>query len=124
MKTDPKGEDVSTVFPHVAAVRAAYGDPTGKYEAFLKKKMPDYKSAPYWFYDQTPALSSSPAARTSGKSSPVWAREDVAAGAPTATVPFTCPSVFDDEDEVEVDDGIFVTCDQLRPLFELPAPPV
>ena len=35
MGLDPKKEQVSDIFPHVAAVAAAYGDPTGKYQAFL-----------------------------------------------------------------------------------------
>ena len=37
-------------------------------------------------------------------------------------VPFECPQVFAllQETEVEVDDGLYVTCETLQPYYELP----
>lgn len=138
MGVDPKNEDVSDIFPHVAAIAAAYGDPKGKYSAFLQKHDSDYKSRPYWFYDQSAALPNSPAGKAKQSvaefanstqadspaqvhrrlehvdtsSASVVARED--------PIPFECPAVFDDVPAVELEDGLFVTCDQLQPFYELP----
>jgi hypothetical protein len=76
MALNPKGEDVKEIIPHVASVAAAYGDPKDKYAAFMTKIMVDYQSKPFWFYDQTLALSSSPAARGKRSTRSVsWARE-------------------------------------------------
>ncbi|EEB93841.1 hypothetical protein MPER_07456 [Moniliophthora perniciosa FA553] len=46
IRTDPKDEDLDQVSSHVAAIRAAYGDPPGKYLAFLQKNSPNYTSKP------------------------------------------------------------------------------
>ena len=62
MKQDPEDEEVSDLIAHVAAVAAAYGDPNGKYKAFLQKNRKDYQTQSFWFYDQTDALPNSPAA--------------------------------------------------------------
>jgi hypothetical protein len=124
MSRDAKGEDVSQIFPHVAAVAAAYGDPTGKYAAFLKQHVPNYATKPFWFYDQPSALSTAPTSRS--KRSVTWKREEpledprslVKTIAPVpSSVPFECPAVFKNMKEVEIDDGIFVTCDQLRSFY-------
>ncbi|KAJ3517366.1 hypothetical protein NLJ89_g537 [Agrocybe chaxingu] len=120
---DPKNEDISEVFPHVAAVAAAYGDPKGTYATYLKKKVPSYQSKSYWFYDQASALPHSPASKNRARSV-MWRREDavaVAAAPVTAgdvKVPFECPAAFQDVTKVEIDDGIYVTCDDLRPFYE------
>ncbi|KAH9946788.1 chondroitin AC/alginate lyase [Amylocystis lapponica] len=134
MALDPKGEDVSDIFPHVAAVAAAYGDPKGKYHAFLQKQVSSYQSMPFWFYDQTAALPNAPASHSAhsrevreytvnstlnGLEEMAW---DVVNSA--VAIPFECPAVFDSTPEVEVDDGIFVTCDQLKPFYEIPAIPL
>jgi hypothetical protein len=77
MALNPKGEDVGEIIPHVASIAAAYGDPKGRYAAFMTKTMANYQSKPFWFYDQTLALVSSPASK--GKRSTrsvIWARED------------------------------------------------
>lgn len=124
MLQDPKGEDISQIFPHIAAISAAYGDPSGKYAAFLKKHDPNYQSKTYWFYDQPEALSNAPSSLS--KRSVIWTREDAPAPplrsestAPVQdSIPFECPAVFNDVVEaVEIDNGIFVTCDQLRPFY-------
>jgi hypothetical protein len=45
------------VLPHVAAVAAVYGDPAGKYAAFLSKTTNGkYKTQSYFFYDQPDAF--------------------------------------------------------------------
>lgn len=121
MSTNPKSEDISEAVPHVASVAAAYGDPSGRYATFMKKAQPSYQSKPFWFYDQTAGLPSSPAARMNKRWTGTWAED---AAVINGTVPFTCPAVFDHAERVEIDDGIFVTCDELKPLYELPVPTV
>lgn len=169
MAQNPKDEDVTELAPHVAAVAAAYGDPSGKYAAFLRRIVPDYQGQPFWYYDQAQALPNSPGARLRSHSAahrdqsvlwdvfglPELGRPDVSppdaasnttntgsATAPNASSPITgdagssnpsagdssggspvsfqCPAVFDLGEDVEIDDGVFVTCDQLRPFYELP----
>jgi hypothetical protein len=124
-------EDVAELAPHVAAVAAAYGDPRSKYATWLSTTMPEYQSAPWWFYDQTEALGSAPAARGGERARRFvrWARGYVEGeecetssrrrGLP---MPFECPAVFSTGREVEIDAGIFVTCDELRPFYELSSP--
>ncbi|KAF9480081.1 chondroitin AC/alginate lyase [Pholiota conissans] len=117
MALDPRDEDVSQIFPHVAAVAAAYGDPAGKYAAFLKKREPTYQSKSYWFYDQSSALPNAPAKNTRRV---IWQREDfsqINGSDPIANVPFECPAVFRDEASVEIDNGVYVTCEELEPYF-------
>ncbi|KAF8167953.1 alginate lyase-domain-containing protein [Crassisporium funariophilum] len=112
-------EDISEVLPHVASVAAAYGDPKGKYTAFLKKTDPNYQDKSYWFYDQTSALSNSPASRMKSRSVSESADSSGTNEALTPVgVSFECPAVFRDVTEVEIDNGVFVTCDELRPFFE------
>ena len=143
MGLNPGSEDVSDIFPHVAAVAAAYGDPTGKYANFLKSMDPSYMSMPFYYYDQTSALSHSPAAQVKGKrdgsglltnpkSMELGDLKDglvggsgaipaptptVASDVPTPTIPFQCPAAFATAAEVELDDGIYVTCDELKPFY-------
>ena len=76
MSLNPKTEDVLEILPHVAAVAAAYGDPKGKYAAFMGKTMSDYQSKSFWLYDQTEALPSSPAAQTMQKRAGTWGKND------------------------------------------------
>ncbi|TFK57338.1 chondroitin AC/alginate lyase [Heliocybe sulcata] len=188
MAQNPKGEDITELAPHVAAVAAAYGDPTGKYGSFLRRTMPDYQSQSFWFYDQPQALPNSPASRLKSHAAahrdqsilwqifglPEFGQPDASspaappnasngndtdpssspstpspsgplmdgtgsspsmggAGSPSSSTtggssddgpaPFVCPAVFALGQQVEIDDGVFVTCDQLRPFYELPAPP-
>ncbi|KAI0639288.1 chondroitin AC/alginate lyase [Trametes polyzona] len=139
MGLDPKREDVSDVFPWVAAVAAAYGDPKGKYTGFLQNKDSGYTSETFWFYDQTAALPNSPAgarakhrrdevlgvanaaetavadAVDSAKGTTVQALDAVGSG----QIPFECPAVFRDAQETELEDDLFVTCDVLRPFYEI-----
>ena len=152
MSADPKNENVLDIIPHVAAVAAAYGDPKGKYAAFLQKHQPDYAAQPFWYYDQAAALPHSPAGRAAaphrrstladGMQSPiavdVAAPQDAQPGDPQAgeeptapdaaahtesgPIPFVCPTVFDTTKETELEDGLFVTCDELRPYYEITLP--
>ncbi|KAH6917239.1 alginate lyase-domain-containing protein [Coprinopsis sp. MPI-PUGE-AT-0042] len=94
--SNPKGEKVDQAIPHVAA-----------------KNMKGYKSKPFWFYDQEKALSGSSARKAIKRDS-----------TSTPKVPFTCPEVFENATSVEIDNGVFVTCDQLRPLYEAPFPEI
>ncbi|KIJ68290.1 hypothetical protein HYDPIDRAFT_24584 [Hydnomerulius pinastri MD-312] len=71
MSLDPGSEKLSEVFPHVATVAAAYGDPNGKYAAFLQRNDPSYESQPYFYYDQSAALPHAPAQRKTRRSGPL-----------------------------------------------------
>ncbi|KAI0670017.1 chondroitin AC/alginate lyase [Trametes maxima] len=139
MGLDPKGEKIDDIFPHVAAVAAAYGDPQGKYAAFLQKRGSNYASQPFWFYDQSSALPNSPAGGRSkhrrddalveggvaNATALVETASDAAQGATAKTLDevnggeadFVCPAVFRDEKETELDDGIYTTCDALKPFY-------
>jgi hypothetical protein len=141
MAQDPKTEAVSQIFPHVAAVAAAYGDPDKKYANFLQAQNSNYKSERYWLYDQALALKMSPSRTRAKRESrrPLrWKRQDAdgleeypdgdGVIAPpesqnnTASgkgVTFQCPEAFTGQDEIELDNGVFVTCDQLRPFYVL-----
>ncbi|KAI0704924.1 alginate lyase-domain-containing protein [Cytidiella melzeri] len=162
MGVNPKSEDMSDIFPHVAAVAAAYGDPKGKYAAFLQKNDPNYQSQPFWFYDQSAALPNSPAGKTKRSDEsqdPAFAEGSSTAGNPSfgvtynpwtnssasrdmpssdvgssvdgstapvevagAAIPFECPAVFRDATFTELEDDLFVTCDQLKRFYEIPLP--
>lgn len=182
----PGKEDVSDIFPHVAAIAAAYGDPTGTYMAYLKKMDKNYMTAPYYYYNQpgaftmaptsakgkgknvagllfseeeaveaailsktpslnetsvlskTPTLSKTPSLSktpTSTKSNGVTSVTidhtstsalDVTSTSitptetsalPTPTIPFECPEAFATATEVELDDGVYVTCDELKHFY-------
>lgn len=133
MAQDPKGEDISDIFPHVAAVAAAYGDPKGKYAAFLQKKASNYKNQPFFFYDQSAALLKSPAAAHSKRQ--LDAAQDLAvfsvattgtvvdaasaAGSNASTFPFECPDVFSLGPVTELEYGLFVTCAVLKQFYEI-----
>ncbi|KAI0651739.1 alginate lyase-domain-containing protein [Trametes meyenii] len=144
MSLDPKGENIDDIFPHVAAVAAAYGDPQGKYAAFLQKQDSNYANQPFWFYDQSNALPNSPAGGRSKyrrdnvdalvdggaantTASLVKNASDAAQGATAQTlaevnsggVDFACPAVFQYEEETELEDELFTTCDELKPFYEL-----
>ncbi|KAK7053003.1 hypothetical protein VNI00_004324 [Paramarasmius palmivorus] len=45
-------ENASDLFPCVAAIGSVFGDPKGKYEAFLRKFNPEYATAPHFFWNQ------------------------------------------------------------------------
>lgn len=139
MRTKPGKEDVTELLPHVAAVRAVYGDPTGKYSKWIVahdgKGGAAAQRSPFWFYDQPEAVGVRKGKRglmvgreegtiVAGDDGAVLARDDSAVGAPADEL-FECPDVFKllNETEVEVDDGLFVTCDILKPYYELPALP-
>ena len=34
-------------------------------------------------------------------------------------MPFECPAAFALAEEVEIDNGIFVTCDELEPFYQI-----
>jgi hypothetical protein len=141
MAQDPKKEAVSQVFPHVAAIAAAYGDPDKKYTNFLKAHNSNYKSDRYWLYDQAPALKMSPSRKREKRDNrrPLrWRRQDAddleeypdgdGVIAPPETqngtasgkgVTFQCPEAFAGQNEIELDNGVSVTCDQVRPFYVL-----
>lgn len=143
MSKNPGKEDVDDILPHVAAVAAAYGDPTKKYATFLQKTAPAYRTLPFYYYDQTKALMKAPSSKSGGKrdSNPEEVPESAlnatlttapsmsappeepsassvaSTNFPTPTIAFTCPPIFSLVDNVQLDDGVFVTCQQLKPFF-------
>ena len=134
MRIGPGKEDVSDIFPHIAAIAAAYGDPAGAYMAYLKKMDSNFMTAPYYYYNQPAALTQAPnAPKGKGKSlaSAAPAKQqplDVpsvslvpnsTADAPlaTPTIPWECPEAFATATEVELDDGVYVTCDELKHFY-------
>ena len=141
MAQDPKKEAVSQIFPHVAAIAAAYGDPGKKYTSFLQAHNSKYKSDRYWLYDQALALKMSPSRSREKRDSrrPLrWKRQDmddseeypdgdgiiVPSNAQNETaagngVTIQCPEAFAGQEEIELDNGVFVTCDQVRPFYVL-----
>lgn len=52
MAQSPKDEDAAELYPVVASVAAVYGDPQGKYAAFLAKASPNYPGDPYFLWSQ------------------------------------------------------------------------
>lgn len=52
LTVSPGNETASELYPNVAAVASAYGDPTGKYAAFLKEREVLYPGEPYFLWDQ------------------------------------------------------------------------
>lgn len=145
MGLNPGKESIVDIFPHVEAVAAAYGDPTGKYAAFLTKKFSAYASATYYFYDQPEALQHSPASSSKGSKealnmtepiqlfeegdrpaaaevantdkSPGDDSDDPDDPLPPPKISFECPAAFATGTEVQLDDGVYVTCDQLKPFY-------
>ena len=130
MAQDPKGEDISDIFPHVAAVSAAYGDPKGKYAAFLQKHDIGYTGQPFYFYDQTAALPNSPASH-SKRELDLAVHSDATSGlileasspVGSESIVFTCPAVFDEGViQVDLEPGLWTDCDQLKPFYTGLAP--
>ncbi|KLO16850.1 chondroitin AC/alginate lyase, partial [Schizopora paradoxa] len=146
MALNPGKESIVDIFPHVEAVAAVYGDPTGKYAAFLTKNFPAYASATYYFYDQPEAFNVSPTSSSKGGKEVLDATEphqlleegghpvadEVTTTAkppqggsdddpddplPAPTISFACPAAFATGTEVQLDDGIYVTCDELKPFY-------
>ena len=52
MTVPPKDEPASELFPSVGAGASVYGDPQGKYAAFLSTSQADYPSDQWFFWDQ------------------------------------------------------------------------
>lgn len=142
LKIGPGKEDITDSFPLVVAVAAAYGDPSGKYGAYLKKNDKLYMVSPYYYYSQPGALTQAPSGKggkSSGKDEDTnvsngledtlaptrtakdavntSAAPDADSATETPTIPFQCPPAFATAFSVQLDDGIYVTCDQLKPFY-------
>ncbi|KAF9514071.1 hypothetical protein BS47DRAFT_1295513, partial [Hydnum rufescens UP504] len=115
MATNPGSEDVTELYPHVASVAAAYGDPTGKYLAFLQQGDPNYASNPYWFYSQPAALRGASAKNQQKRS------DFPTGGVKERRIPTEYavmkPAIFAQSDVVELDEGVFATWDDLKPYY-------
>ncbi|KAJ6464037.1 chondroitin AC/alginate lyase [Mycena sanguinolenta] len=60
--TSGEGDAVAEIYPNIAAVASTYGDPDGKYVAFLQKAFPEYAWDADFLWDQPLAGSSASAA--------------------------------------------------------------
>jgi hypothetical protein len=116
MATNPGSEDITELYPHVASVAAAYGDPTGKYLAFLQQGDPDYASKPYWFYSQPAALRGAPAANQQKRDNALTGVVEER-GKPIAYIVIK-PAAFGKSDTIQLDDGVFVTWEELKPYYD------
>ncbi|KAJ7169688.1 chondroitin AC/alginate lyase [Mycena filopes] len=117
MTVNPKGEDVTELGPHVAAIAAAYGDTKGKYVSFLKDKTPDYRQQMWWHSNQPEALKQAPV-HQKGK------REDAGdAQTGVAAVPFKFDCVgllgkyMGADQRIQLDNNIWATCGDLEGPF-------
>ena len=52
MTISPGDETADELYPEIAAVAAKYGDPDGKYAAFLANADNQYPAEPYFLWDQ------------------------------------------------------------------------
>lgn len=54
LNPDSTGERLhaAELYPNIAAVAAAYGDPTGKYAFYLRERDPLFAKQPYFLWDQ------------------------------------------------------------------------
>ena len=137
---DPKSETMDDLVPHVAAVAAAYGDPQGKYRSFLERQLPGYRKKPLWFYNQPSSLVKGPTSSRAktlsviegggsdddelpggGEGEPGSDPDVQGPVGAKPKIPFTCPDAFKGATRVEIENDIFVTCEQLRPLYEADA---
>lgn len=123
MFQNPGNEDPSQTLPHVASVAAAYGDPTGKYMAFLRKYDGFYTGKSFWLYDQVGVFPNSPSSKKAARSL-IKKQDDmvdllfsslIASNVPD--VPFECPAIFSDAVKVPIDNDLYVTCEKLRPFY-------
>jgi len=112
---DPGEDDPTCVFPHVTAVAAAYGDPTGKYKRYMQQKQQksqNWAKERYYFFNQPQAFTMSPA--KNGKRALLETIEEEA----PAHVHADRPAPFQFVDQIELDKDIFLTWDTARPIYE------
>jgi len=121
---NPGKENVQEVIPHVAVIAAAYGDTGNKYLKYIQSKKSDYAQQSFWLYDQSAAFTTSPAGTGKSKRSELATGHpnpsvETPAGVTSVTSPIdkACPAVFKGQTEIELDPGIFASCDLLRPFY-------
>lgn len=112
---DPGQDDPTCVFPHVTAVAAAYGDPTGKYRRYMQQKQQkgqNWAKDSYYFFNQPQAFAMSPA-RTGKRAFREYIKEEA-----PPHIHADRPAPFQFVDQIELDGGIFLTWDTARPIYE------
>ena len=127
MKKGPGKEDVADIFPHVATIAVVYGDPGGKYMAYLKKMDSHYMTAPYYYYDQLADLSRTSTRKVKseiidGVIGPVLREMFGAKGIDGTSdagpqLPRECPGMSATSLRVQLGGGLFVTCEELKPFY-------
>lgn len=126
MSLNPGEEKVDDALPHVAAVAATYGDPQGKYAAYLKAGNKNYAKKPFWFYDQPGAImrgqakhrqrqQDEPSPSTSGEASaPSTRTQEIEASKVDEDHP---PMLFANGSMVELEEGFFVGWKDVRGFY-------
>ena len=112
---NPGQDDPTCIFPHVTAVAAAYGDPTGKYKRYMQQNQQNGQSwakQSYYFFNQPQAFAVSPA---KSRKREFW--EEIEEEEPPH-VHADRPAPFQFVDEIELDKDIFLTWDTARPIYE------
>jgi len=115
---DPGKDDPTCVFPHVTAVAAAYGDPTGKYKRYMRQKQQkgqNWAKESYYLFNQPQAFAMSPA-KTGKRAFLEDTEEDV-----PAHVHADRPAPFQFVDQIELDKAIFLTWNIARTIYEAAA---
>lgn len=115
---NPGKDDPTCVFPHVTAVAAAYGDPTGKYQRYMQQKQQNGQNQAkesYYLFNQPQAFAMSPA--KTGKRTFL---EEIEGEVP-AHVHADRPAPFQFVDQIELDKAIFLTWDTARTIYETAA---
>ncbi len=115
---DPGKDDPTCVFPHVTAVAAAYGDPTGKYKRYMQQKQQtgqNWAKESYYLFNQPQSFAMSPA--KTGKRAFLEEFE----GEVPAHVHADRPAPFQFVDQIELDKAIFLTWNIARTIYETAA---
>ena len=115
MGVDPKDEDSSELLPHIASVIAAYGDPTGKYRTFIEKNDPMYQSRSWWFYNQPGSVRGARSTPSGSASRPQRKKRGDARASGTSLL--VKPAAFSRNDTIQLDDGVYVTWEDLLPYY-------
>lgn len=132
----PSGESIQALLPHVAAVAVAYGDPDGKYAKFIAKQDNGATHRTWWWHDVKGAFGPKSTVPHQRRDQARWSsrifgralleeREDEI---PTETATDALwspgeepirPDIFgvNGDDPVQLDDGVLVTWDDIRPYY-------
>nr|GAT60020.1 predicted protein [Mycena chlorophos] len=122
MRLDAKNEDPTELIPHVSAIMAVYGDPQGRYSAYLKKMNSSYQAQPFSFWNQPEAFTQAPSSSQRTRKSRDSAPPD---GSSSFASDIICDPPFVDvigACAYELEYRYYVTCPTLEPFYEMADP--